>query len=294
MTSKSWLWRRSLPPTTLVLLSIVSTQLGSAVAKTLFDEVTPAGATLMRVAFASAILMGIWRPPVRSFSRQAWMVMGGFGLTLGLMNLSFYSAIARIPIGIAVALEFLGPLGVAWWKSRQSLDLLWVALAGVGILLLAPFAPATALDPVGIAFALLAACMWGTYIILSARTGKIASGGQGLAIAMTVASLAILPLGIATAGAALLKPHLLLQGFGVALLSSVVTYSLELEALRTMPMNVFGVLLSLEPVVAALLAFAVLGEVLSAKSTLAVVAIAIAAAGISVLPPSKKSEVTST
>ena len=290
MTSRPWLRQRSLPPTALVLLSIVSTQLGSAVAKTLFDELSPVGATLLRVVFASAILMGIWRPSVRSFSRQAWTIMGIFGLTLALMNLSFYAAIARIPIGIAVALEFLGPLGVALWKSRQPLDLLWVALAALGIMLLAPFAPGNDLDPIGLVFALLAGGMWGTYIILSARTGKIASGGKGLAIAMTVAAIALLPLGITSAGTALLKPHILLQGFGVAMLSSTIAYSLELEALRNMPMNVFGVLLSLEPMVAALLALAILGEVLTGKSMLAIVAIAIAAAGISLFTPPVKPE----
>ncbi|MEM9567282.1 MAG: EamA family transporter [Cyanobacteria bacterium P01_E01_bin.34] len=290
MTTRNWLPQRSLPPTALVLLSIGSTQLGSAIAKTLFDELGPAGATFLRVGLATLVLLAIWRPPLCSYSRHQFGVMGLFGLNLAAMNLFFYAAIARIPIGIAVAIEFLGPLGISVLKSRKRLDFVWVALAGLGILLLSPWGQSNELDPVGLGFALLAGCMWGLYIVLSARTGQVASGGQGLAVAMTVAAIALLPLGVVSAGPALLEPHLLLQGFGVAMLSSVVTYSLELEALRTMPMTVFGVLMSLEPMVAAVLAFLVLKEALTPNATIAVVAIAIAAAGISLLKPSSNSK----
>ncbi|MEL7085366.1 MAG: EamA family transporter [Cyanobacteria bacterium J06597_1] len=290
MTTRNWLPQRSLPPTALVLLSIASTQLGSAIAKTLFDELGPAGATFLRVGLATLVLLFIWRPPLHSYSRHQFGVMGLFGLNLAAMNLFFYAAIARIPIGIAVAIEFLGPLGISVLKSRKRLDFVWVALAGLGILLLSPWGQSNELDSVGLGFALLAGVMWGLYIILSACTGKVASGGQGLAVAMTVASFALLPIGIATAGTALLEPHLVLQGFGVAMLSSVATYSLELEALRTMPMTVFGVLMSLEPMVAAVLAFLLLKEALTLNATIAVVAIAIAAAGISLFKPSSNSK----
>jgi inner membrane transporter RhtA len=199
------------------------------------------------------------------------------------MNFSIYLAIDRIPLGVAVTLEFVGPLGVAVAGSRRMLDLLWVVLAAAGILLLAPLGVLGGmyLDPVGVAFALLAGCLWASYILLSARTGSVFPGGTGLVIALCVGTAALAPFGIAGAGYALLDPKLLLAGFGVAMLSSAIPFSLELEALRKIPARIFGVLMSLEPAMATLVGLVVLGERLGIRAVVAVVCVTVAAAGAS-------------
>jgi inner membrane transporter RhtA len=268
------------PPTSLVLMSIAITQFGSAFAKSLFATMNPIGVVLLRVGFAAIVLLLLWRPQVQASFRSNARALILFGLSLGLMNFCFYLAIARIPMGIAVALEFAGPLGVAIANSRQRLDLVWAAMAAIGIVLLAPVA-GSAIDPVGVVLALLAGGLWATYILLSVRVGKALPGGSGLALAMAIAALILLPGGIWASGWALLNPKLLLLGFGVAMLSSAIPYSLELEALRFLPVQVFGVLLSLEPVAAALTGFIVLRETLSLRSIVAIVLITIAAAGSS-------------
>ena len=268
----------SLPPTSLVLLSVGSTQLGSAFAKALFQQAGPAGVVFLRVGFAAAVLFLLWRPQWRSEVRtNLWLLML-FGLSLAFMNFSFYAAIERIPIGVAVALEFVGPLGVAVANSRRRLDLLWVLLAGVGIVLLTPFG-GFILDGWGVVLALLAGGLWAAYILLSVRTGQALAGGEGLAWAMAIGAFVLLPIGIAAEGASLLQPSLLFAGFGVALLGSAIPYSLELEALRSLPVQVFGVLLSLEPVAAAIAGFIILGERLEFRAMVAILLVTIAAAG---------------
>lgn len=274
---------RSLPtlsPTLLVFLSIASTQLGSAIAKSLFESLNPAAMVLLRVGFAAVVLLLIWRPSLTAITRTNFLALSLFGLSLALMNLTFYLAIERIPIGIAVTLEFVGPLGIAVVNSRRWLDVLWVFLAAMGIVLLAPIG-GLVLDPIGIGLALTAGALWATYIVLSAKVGHAFPGGSGLALAMTLSAIVLLPIGIAAGGAALLNPYFLLLGFGVALLSSALPYSLELEALRSMPMRVFGVLLSLEPVAAALMGFLILGETLELRAMVAIGLVTIAAAGAS-------------
>lgn len=270
----------AVPPISLVLLSIVSTQLGSAFAKSLFQVMSPAGVVALRVGFAAVLLLLWWRSHLKGNLRAHWGVLSGFGLSLGLMNLSFYWAIERIPIGIAVALEFLGPLGVAIFNSRQWLDGVWVILAAIGIFLLAPI-HGFVIDPIGIGFALVAGSFWASYIILAKRVGAVWSGGAGLALAMAIATLILLPIGIWTEGMALLQPDRWLPGAGVALLSSAIPYSLELSALRYIPIQLFGILLSLEPMTAALMGFLVLGETLETQAIVAIVLITIAAAGAS-------------
>jgi inner membrane transporter RhtA len=274
---------RGVPPTALVMLSIVSVQLGAAIAKTLFDSLGPGGTVFLRIAFASLVLLVLVRPKLGGHDRNAYGVAGLFGLALAGMNFSIYLAIDRIPLGVAVTLEFVGPLGVAVAGSRRMLDLLWVVLAAGGILLLAPLGAfgGMNLDPVGVAFALLAGCLWASYILLSARTGSAFQGGTGLVIALCVGTLVLAPFGVADAGYALLDPKLLLAGFGVAMLSSAIPFSLELEALRKIPARVFGVLMSLEPAVAALAGFLVLGERLGIRAVVAIVFVTIAAAGAS-------------
>ncbi|WP_156820105.1 DMT family transporter [Synechococcus sp. PCC 7336] len=275
---------RSVKPTAFVLLAIVSVQLGSALSKSLFDALGASGAVFLRVGFAALVLLALWRPPLYAYSRSSYRTLILFGLSLACMNLCFYVAIARIPLGIAVALEFIGPLGLSAAKSRQWMDLVWVGLAAAGIVLLAPIGQSS-LNPSGIVFALMAGVLWAVYIVLSARTGQVDSGGGGLAVAMSVAALAIAPIGIASGGMALLAPNHLAIGFGVAMLSSVITYSLELEALRTMPVTVFGVLMSLEPMVAACLGLLLLGEQLDGRAIAAILLVTIAAAGVSFFKP---------
>jgi inner membrane transporter RhtA len=271
------------PPTSLVLLPIFAVQLGAAVAKGLFDQLGPGGTVFLRVGFAALVLLLLWRPSVRGYARGDYLVAILFGLTLAAKNFTLYQALDRIPLGVAVTLEFVGPLGVAVAGSRRMLDLLWVVLAAAGIVLLAPLDVLgdTDLDPLGVALALLAGLFWASYILLSARTGSIFPGGTGLVIALCIGTAVLVPVGIIGGGAALLDPGLLLAGFAVAMLSSVVPYSLELEALRKLPARVFGVLMSLEPAVAALVGFVILGERLGLRALAAVLLVTVATVGAS-------------
>src|ERR671932_141149 len=273
----------AVPPTGLVLLSIGSVQLGAAIAKGLFGELGPSGTVFLRIGFAALVLLILWRPSLGGYPHGDYLVSTLFGLALVAMNFTLYQALDRIPLGVAVTLEFVGPLGVAVAGSRRVLDLLWVVLAAAGIVLLAPLGVLgeTDLDPVGVALALLAGCFWASYILLSARTGSLFPGGTGLVIALCVGTVALVPVGIVGGGTALLDPKLLLTGFAVAMLSSAVPYSLELEALRKLPARVFGVLMSLEPAVAALVGFIVLGERLGVRALVAVLMVTGAAAGAS-------------
>jgi len=273
----------AVPPTGLVLLSIGVVQFGAAIAKGLFAELGPTGTVFLRVGFAALALLILWRPSVGGHARGDYLTAGAFGLVLAAMNLTLYLALDRIPLGVAVTLEFVGPLGVAVAGSRRLLDLLWAMLAAAGILLLAPLniLGEVDLDPVGVALALLAGCFWASYILLSARTGSVFPGGTGLVIALCVGTVVLAPVGISGGGLALLDPGLLLAGFGVAMLSSAIPFSFELEALRKLPARVFGVLMSLEPAVAALIGFVVLGEKLDLRALAAVVLVTVAAAGAS-------------
>jgi inner membrane transporter RhtA len=267
-----------IPPTLLVLGGIASVQFGAAFAKTLFDEIGPGGTVFLRVAFAAIVLMAVWRPALGGRSRTEWRLLLAFGFVLVAMNLSYYESLNRIPLGIAVTFEFVGPLGVAVAGSRHALDLLWVALAAAGILLLSDFGTAD-LDRVGVALALLAGCFWAAYILLSARVGQRFPGGQGLALAMAAGALMLAPVGAGDGGADLLGVEVLAIGFAVSILSSVIPYTLELEALRRMPAGVFGVLMSLEPAAATLAGFLVLGEDLAARELVAIGLVVAASAG---------------
>jgi inner membrane transporter RhtA len=261
-----------------VLLAAGSVQFGAALAKTLFDDAGTAGTVLLRVLFAAVVLMALWRPRVRGQPGRDLAVAAAFGLSLAGMNLAFYGALDRIPLGIAVTFEFVGPLGLAVVGSRRSLDLLWVALAAAGILLLSSFGQSD-LDGLGVVLALVAGSFWAAYILLSAEAGRAFPGGAGLALAMTVAAAPLLPLGVADAGDALLRPEVLGVGAAVAVLSSAIPYSLELEALRRLSPQVFGVLMSLEPAVAAVAGFAVLGQVLGAREVAGIMLVVAASAG---------------
>jgi inner membrane transporter RhtA len=266
------------PPVVLVLGAISSVQVGAAFAKTLFDELGVGGTVFLRILFAAIVLALIWRPRLAGHGRGDLWLAVAFGLTLGAMNFAFYSALDRIPLGIAVTFEFVGPLGVAVAGSRRPLDLLWVALAAAGILLLSDFG-STDLDGLGVALAMLAGGFWAAYILLSARVGGAFPGGGGLALAMIVASVMLLPVGVGDAGADLLVPSILAAGAAVAILSFVIPYSLEMEALRRMPAGVFGVLMSLEPAAGALAGLIVLSEGLAAREVVAILLVIAATAG---------------
>jgi inner membrane transporter RhtA len=267
-----------IPPTVLVLGGVASVQFGAAFAKTLFDNVGPAGTVFMRVVFAAVILVIAWRPALRGRSDADWRLIVAFGFALVAMNLSYYEALNRIPLGIAVTFEFVGPLGVAIAGSRHALDIVWVVLAAAGILLLSDFGGAD-LDGLGVAFALIAGCFWAAYILLSVRVGRAIPGGQGLALAMAAGAVMLAPVGIGSGGSDLLSPEVLAVGLAVAVLSSAIPYNLELEALRRMPSNVFGVLMSLEPAAAALAGFVILGEDLVAREIVAIGLVVAASAG---------------
>jgi len=266
------------PAPALVIAGVLSVQLGAAVAKSLFDDLTPTGVVALRLVFGTLVLGLLFRPRIRNRPRAELRLAVAFGLTLVSMNLCFFQALDRIPLGIAVTLEFVGPLTVALVGSRRSSDFLWVAMAASGIALLAP-GIGGGLDAVGALFALAAGALWGVYILLGARVGKAFSGPTGLVLAMAVGAFVALPFGIGSAGSSLLEPALLAAGLGVAVLSSAIPWSLELEALRRLPTHVFSVLMSLEPAIGALVGFVVLGERLGIRAVTAIALVVIASAG---------------
>ncbi|RJS45043.1 EamA family transporter [Nocardioides cavernaquae] len=260
-----------------VLGGIISVQVGAAVAKGLFDRIDPTTLVWLRLATSSVVLLLWARPSLRSRSRGDWLVVLGFGVSLGTMNWAIYQSFARIPIGLAVTIEFVGPLSIAVLGSRRPRDLLWVALAGAGVVLLG-FSPA-GVTVAGVGFALLAGAAWAAYILLSAGTGRRWPGLDGLAVASLLATLPLTPYAVATGGSALLNPWILVAGALVGLLSSVVPYSLELAALRHLAPSTFGILMSLEPAAAALAALLLLGEFLEPLQWCALVCVVVASVG---------------
>jgi inner membrane transporter RhtA len=264
----------------LVGVAICSVQFGSALAAQLFDEVGSSGAVLLRLVSATIVLLALWRPRLSGRSRRELLLACAFGLVLAGMNLSFYAALDRIPLGIAVTFEFVGPLTVAVAGSRRRLDLVWVLLAVLGILALTR-GGTSHLNTLGVCLALLAGCFWGGYILLNSRVGRAFEGGTGLAMAMLVAAVVAMPLGIASGGAHLLAPRALLIGSAVGMLSSAIPYSFEVEALRRISPSVFAVLMSLEPAVAALAGLIVLGQSLSQRAVVGIVLVVLASVGVS-------------
>jgi inner membrane transporter RhtA len=267
------------PALAFVLTGATSIQFGAAIAATLFDDLGPGGTSLLRLGFAALVLLAVWRPDPRAYTRAQLALAVVFGLALGAMNLSFYEALDRIPLGIAVTIEFAGPLAVAVLGSRRPLDLVWAALAAAGIVLLAD-PGGGGLDGIGLLFILIAAACWALYIVLAQRAGRVFTGGRGLALACVVAALIPVAPGIVQGGGALLEPRFLALGLAVALMSSVIPYSLETEALRRVPAGVFGVLMSLEPAIAALAGFLVLGQSLGARDLVAIALVIVASIGV--------------
>jgi inner membrane transporter RhtA len=268
------------PSPALVLGGIASVQFGSAIAATLFRQIGPGGVVLLRLVTASVVLGVIARPSVRGRSRRQLLLAVVFGLVLAGMNLSFYQAIHKIPLGVGVTIEFVGPLSVAVAGSRRRLDLVWVGLAALGIVSLM-HGDAHSLSALGVALALLAGILWAAYILLNARLGRAFSDTSGLALAMSVAAVAGLPAGLIEGGTHLLHPHALLLGTAVGILSSAIPYSFELEALRRIATNVFGVLMSLEPAMAAIAGFLILGQGLGAREVAGIGLVIAASTGAS-------------
>ena len=262
----------------LVLTAIVSVQCGAAIAISIFDEVGFAGAVLLRNLLAAPLLLLLWRPSLGGRPRSELQLAIAFGVALAVMNFGIYAAIDRIPLGIAVTVEFLGPLGVAVLTGRGPLALIWAAMAALGVVAIAdPFGGGANL--LGIAFAGLAALGWAAYILLGARLGRVFPGASGLAIGVLVAALIQLPAGVASGGADLLAPSVLGAAAAVALLSTAIPYAAEIEALRRIPPAPFGVLMSLEPAVAALVGLLALDQGLSLAESAGIALVVAASIG---------------
>jgi inner membrane transporter RhtA len=266
-----------IPAVWLVIAGIVSVQVGAAIAKGLFDLVPPTAMVWLRLLTSAVILLLVARPRLAGHSGRDWLVVLGFGVSLMTMNWAIYQSFARIPLGIAVTIEFLGPLTVAVIGSRRFTDLIWVVLAGTGVALLG--VSRASLMLAGVGFALLAALSWAFYILLSAQTGRRWPGISGLAIASMVGAIALAPPAIVAAGGQMLNSTVLMLGLTVGLLSSVIPYSFELIALRRIPPRVFSILMSLEPAVAALAAVILLEEFLSWVQWLAMACVVMASIG---------------
>lgn len=269
---------RNPPATVLVLVAIASVQSGAAVAKGLFGQAGPAGVVLLRLSFAAVLLLALSRPQVRGRRPADLRLAVVFGVVLAGMNLSFYEAAARIPLGVAVTIEFIGPLAVAVGGSRRRRDLLWAALAGAGVLALTEGASGHVVT-LGVGLAAFAGGCWAAYILVSQRVGQVFPGSQGLALACAVGAVGVAPYGLVDGGSALLRPGVLAVGLVVAVMSSALPYSLELAALRRLPAALFGVLMSVEPVMAALAAFLVLGETLARRQLVGIGLVCLATAG---------------
>lgn len=272
---------RPLVGVALVVGSCLSLPFGAAVAAQLFPVLGPWGVTSLRVAIAAILLIAIVRPRPRRWTRSQWLAVALFGVSLAAMNGFFYAAIDRIPLGPAVAIEFLGPLVLAAVLTRRLADAAWVALALAGMALLAVdgLLGAEPLDPLGLVFILVAAGFWAMYIRMSARVGALIPGSGGLAMGLLVAALLLIPVGVPTAAIVAADPQVLLLAAITAVLSSVIPYSFELAALRRLPQRVFGVLLSLEPAFATLAGWLVLGQTATPLRMLAIALVVAASVG---------------
>jgi inner membrane transporter RhtA len=269
---------RRLSAVGLVVGAACSVQGGAAVAKSLFPELGPPGVVFLRLLFGSLALWGIARPQLRGRSRQDLRLVALLGLVLVSMNISFYESLERAPLGVAVTVEFIGPLAVAVIGSRRPVDLVWVVLAGAGVALLAD-GGGTDVETLGIVLAAVAGFFWACYILLGVRIGQAFSGATGLAPAMLLGAVLAAPWGILSAGDNLGDPQLVGAAVGVGLLSSALPWSLELEAMRRLPTHVFGIVLSLEPALAALAGFALLDEHLHVRAWAAIALVVLASAG---------------
>ena len=279
------------PATALVLTAIISSQFGASIARTQFEVVGPLGATFLRLIFGAAILLLVLRPKVRAWKRSSWLAAGVLGLALVGMNTMIYLALGSIPLGVAVTIEFMGPLVLSLVQARRVIDAFWAVLAFAGVVLLGLGAGGS-IAVAGLIFAALAGVFWAGYILASSRVGRLIPGTDGLAVAMSIAAVLSAPLGITGAARALSHPEVLLIFLSVAVLSSALPYALEMEALRRLPTRVFGVLSSLGPAMAALAGLVVLHEALGWREIVALLLVTIASVGITVAGGRKTPPVT--
>jgi inner membrane transporter RhtA len=271
--------RPAVPAPALVLISIASVQVGSAVARSLFGDLGAAGVTLLRIGLAALVFGVIFRPRVWRWSAAAWRAAALLGLVMAVMNLVFYLSLRTVPLGTAVTVEFLGPLGLALVQTRRLIDLLWALLAAAGVVLLG-LGSGGAAPLGGLALALVAGLCWAAYIVLSARLGSLVPGTGGLAVSLAVAALLVAPFGAHGASAVIDRPVLLIGAAAVALLSSVFPYGLEINALRHIPTRVFGILMSLEPAAAAIAGLFVLHQRLGPREIAALVLVSLASLAV--------------
>lgn len=269
----------ALPLITLII-AIVSIQFGASVAKGLFPLVGAYGATALRLSIAAIILLIVWRPWRTRLSKKSYQSIAIYGASLGLMNLLFYISLERIPLGIAVALEFTGPLAVSLIHSKKRSDFLWALLAAIGIYLILPIVQTeTSVDPLGVMFALGAGACWALYILFGQKAGGEEHAGMVTSLGMMVAALIVLPFSLTFNSKSIFVPEAMPMAFMVAILSSALPYSLEMIALKRIPAKTFGILMSLEPAIAAMMGLLYLGEVLTTKQTIAIFCIITASLG---------------
>jgi len=269
----------NIPPIPAVLIAIISVQCGAAIAKTLFPAIGAAGTASLRIGISALILLAVYRPNFKKITAQQWKIVIPYGLSLGAMNLIFYMAIEKIPIGLAVTLEFIGPLLVAVLGSKRLIDYCWILLAGAGIVLIAPWSN-DRIDSLGVIFALIAGALWAAYIILGGKISKIMNGGDAVTTGMLFAALLIIPFGFYEDGLiSHLTPQLLGLGTALALLSSAIPFTLEMKALGQLPARTFSILMSLEPAAASICGLIFLQEHLNYYEILAVFFVIIASVG---------------
>ncbi len=274
--------RMALSPVVSILLAVFSVQGGATIAKGLFPLIGAAGTTAVRIGLSAIILLAVFRPPVHRFTAAQWRAVVPYGVSIGVMNLIFYQALVRIPLGLAVTLEFVGPLGLAIVSSRRALDGVWVALAAIGIALIAPWQAGSNIDPFGVAIALATGGCWAAYIVLGGRLSKLLTGGVAVATGMSIATLTVLPFALAGGRLGSFGPRLYVAGVGLAVLSSALPFTLEMHALGALPGRTFSILMSLEPAVAALCGLVLLGEHLTTSQWLAVGLVIAASVGATV------------
>jgi inner membrane transporter RhtA len=268
----------NIPPVPAVIFAIMSVQSGAAIAKGLFPAIGAAGTASLRIGISAIILLAVYRPNLFKITTSQWKFVIPYGLSLGAMNLIFYLAIERIPLGLAVTLEFIGPLLVAVWGSKRLIDFLWILLAAAGIILIAPWSN-SGIDVLGMVLALLAGGFWAAYIILGGKISKIMKGGDAVATGMIFATILIVPIGIIGNGLNSLTPTYFYLGIALALLSSAIPFTLEMKALGQLPARTFSILMSLEPAAASICALIFLQEYLTINELLAVVFVVTASAG---------------
>lgn len=279
---------KNIPPIPAILLAVVSVQGGAAIAKTIFPFMGAMGTASLRIVLSAFILLIVYRPNFKKISKEQWKSVIPYSIVLGAMNISIYLSLARIPLGLAVTLEFIGPLLLAIITSRKALDFLWAMLATIGIILIAPWNSDTNnIDLIGVLLALLAGIFWAAYIVFGSKTSKVMDSGEAVSIGMLVASCIVIPFAIAEGNLVEITPKLFILGVAIALFSSAIPFTLEMNALKHIPAKTFSILISLEPAVAALCGLLFLKEELSIFEWTAILLVIIACAGSTLSKPGR-------